>query len=490
MSRIITCILALLDIIVSVNGQSSNYFNVGHDLHVINEAVYSVLTTDSGYVASVSYSDTAAPVGIEFLRLDDFGNVTFSATISAPGKRYYPGYCNSLTRVPTGGYALAGSYIDSLLPVMLLVRYDEWGDTLWTMKYPSPVSAAGNQCKTTSDGGFVLVGSTIDFDPLVDVIVIRTDSLGNELWRKYYGGNNSDFGISIITTPDNGFLIGSESNSFGGDYDSYVIKTDSLGTVEWTKILGGNLDETGPQLAVDYAGNYIVGSNYTYLQPFGPGQGDPSSKLAVAKLDPNGNLLWQRTYGATKLQTAVRAIRVEDDNSISCSGGTTVANYSLATLLQLTPNGDSIRMRTYRLGLNQVNYSNAMDSAADGGYIMAGLTQTQNNAQCWFVKVDSLLCDVAGCDAVGIDESNAEEIIPVVVNVFPNPTNDVVNIKTNIPINNGILTIMNYLGQTIIEIESNSDLITLNTSSLPMGFYLFVLKNSEVTITGNFRVVH
>lgn len=487
--KLIGCLFILLLSSASVDGQSATHFNVAHDLHSINETTYSVLTTDSGYVASCGYTDSLAPIGTEFIVLDIFGNVVSRKIVAAPNRYYYPGYCNSMTRTSDGGYALAGGFIDSVRPQMLLIKYTAYGDTVWTRTYVNDSATVGYQCKQTVDGGYVLVGTSQEFDPWVDVIVIRTDSLGNELWRKYYGGNNSDYGISIITTPDNGFLIGSESNSFGGDYDSYVIKTDSLGNVEWTKILGGNLDETGPQLAVDYDGNYIVGSNDTYLQPFGPGQGNPSSKLAVAKLDPTGNLLWQKDYGAVRQQTAIRSIRVNSNNTIVCAANTSNMSVVYGCILEVTAGGDSTRMRLYTNNSHPLNAINSLDSTADGGYIMAGLTQAQNNAQCWFVKVDSLLCDVAGCDAVNIDETNTNENIPVSVTVFPNPANEVVNIKTVVPINNGVLTVMNHLGQTIIELAPNSDVIALNTSSLPTGFYIFILKNEKVTITGNFQIV-
>ncbi len=92
--------------------------------------------------------------------------------------------------------------------------------------------------KQTHDGGYAFVGtnSTTDFSGW-DVLFLKTDSVGNLLWSKTYGGSGHDYGYSLSLTNDGGFLIGGSTNSFGLDSNYiYIIKTDSSGVLQWSKV--------------------------------------------------------------------------------------------------------------------------------------------------------------------------------------------------------------------------------------------------------------
>src|ERR1044071_3573672 len=93
----------------------------------------------------------------------------------------------------------------------------------------------------TSDGGFAMVGNTRSFGDLNgDAYLIKTDSSGTLLWSKVYHGNGAEEMSSVRETADHGFIItGGTSSAGAGSFDALLIKTDSVGNLTWSKVYGG-----------------------------------------------------------------------------------------------------------------------------------------------------------------------------------------------------------------------------------------------------------
>ena len=99
----------------------------------------------------------------------------------------------------------------------------------------------GYSVRQSSDGGYIITGYTQSFGAGGrDVYLIRTDVFGDPLWTKTYGESNIDYGWTVVQTTDGGFIVGAHTGSFGaGGHDVYLIKTDSNGDTLWTKVYGG-----------------------------------------------------------------------------------------------------------------------------------------------------------------------------------------------------------------------------------------------------------
>ena len=110
-------------------------------------------------------------------------------------------------------------------------------DTLWTRIYGDTALEKGYSIQQASDGGFIIAGSTNSSGAGgYDVYLIRTNSNGDTVWTRTYGGTSSDEGHSIQHTNDSGYIIVGSSMSFGGDdQDVYLIRTNSNGDTLWTK---------------------------------------------------------------------------------------------------------------------------------------------------------------------------------------------------------------------------------------------------------------
>jgi hypothetical protein len=143
---------------------------------------------------------------------------------------------------------------------LFLVKTDSLGDTLWTRTYGGIGSDIANCVRQASDGGFALCGGTTSFGAGgSDVYLIRTNSLGDTLWTRTYGGSSNDEALSMQITDDGGYILAGHTRSYGaGSYDVYVIKTNALGDTEWTATYGGPGSEGAYSVQQTSDGGYII----------------------------------------------------------------------------------------------------------------------------------------------------------------------------------------------------------------------------------------
>jgi hypothetical protein len=140
------------------------------------------------------------------------------------------------------------------------------------------------------------------------------DSSGNVVWTKTIGGSNSDVATSIIQSSDGGYVVAGYTLSFGAGGDMYVVKLDSGGNVQWTKTIGGGGGDIATSIIQSSDGGYVVAG---YTGSFGAGLYD----FYVVKLDSGGNVLWTKTIGGSFYDGANSIIQSSD-------GGYVVAGYT------------------------------------------------------------------------------------------------------------------------------------------------------------------
>jgi len=136
-----------------------------------------------------------------------------------------------------------GTLVKICLAVSLIwvLSFAQEPNVVWTQTFGGSNQDDGSCVDQTNDGGFIIVGTTYSFGAgNFDVYLIKTDYLGNMEWYKTYGGTEGDWGYCVRQTTDGGYIIVGSTISFSSNQasDVYLIKTDSLGIEEWHKTFG------------------------------------------------------------------------------------------------------------------------------------------------------------------------------------------------------------------------------------------------------------
>ncbi len=178
-----------------------------------------------------------------------------------------------------------------------LTRTDNLGVEIWSKQLieggvPLNANVTLRCTQQTADGGFIITG-TYNAAGTDDVVLIKTDNMGNTTWSKSYGGVGSDHGIWVEQTADGGYILGgTKDETTPGRFtegDIYVVKTDAIGNVQWENAwsLGGKASAQNIKQTAD--GGYILTGN---TAP----EDDGLNRLYLMKLDNGGNVSWEFKY--------------------------------------------------------------------------------------------------------------------------------------------------------------------------------------------------
>src|SRR3990167_6319813 len=186
----------------------------------------------------------------------------------------------------------------------------------WNRTFGGPVGDWIESVQQTADDGFILAGSTFSFGAGgQDTWLIKTDSLGNEVWNRTFGGARRDTGRSVLQVEDGGFILTGETESYGaGEFDLWLIKTDSWGNEEWSRTFGGSSYDYASSVQQTNDGGYILAGSTTFSS-----EGFPDFWLI--KTDTLGNEEWSRTFGGSSYDYA-HSVQQTDDGGYIITGGT------------------------------------------------------------------------------------------------------------------------------------------------------------------------
>ncbi len=215
------------------------------------------------------------------VKTDAFGNEEWHQTFGGTEEDF--GY--SVLQTSEGGYVVLGFTVSfgSGSRDVWLIKTDAQGNMQWDKTFGGNASDAGFEIKETTDGGYIITGYTeSNSNGLFDVLLIKTDANGNEIWSKNIGNGNYESGSSVAQTYDGGFIITGFTISHGaGLRDIWLIKTDQVGNEEWNHAFGGIYNEGGHQILQTLSGGYVV---VGYTESSGNGQKD----FKILKTSPMG----------------------------------------------------------------------------------------------------------------------------------------------------------------------------------------------------------
>jgi hypothetical protein len=235
-------------------------------------------------------------------------------------------------------------------------------------------------------------------------------------WQNTIGGNDEDHFWSIEQTSDGGYILGGHSKSnissdktenCIGDYDYWVVKTDSIGDIQWQNTIGGSLDDELYSVKQTFDGGYILGgySNSNI-------SGDKTENCIgyhdywIIKLDASGNIDWQNTIGGSyedRLfsldQTLDSGYVLLGESASNISGDKTenvIGDYDY-WVVKTDVSGNIQWQNT--IGGNYNDNALTIQHTNDKGYILGGYSTSDSSADktenslggedCWIVKIDS-----------------------------------------------------------------------------------------------------
>ncbi|MBG6111528.1 gliding motility-associated-like protein [Flavobacterium sp. CG_9.10] len=287
-----------------------------------------------------------------------------------------------------------------------VVKLDKNRNIIWDKTYGGSGVDRLTSIIETADGGYLIGGSsdsnisgekTENSRGSLDMWVIKTDSSGNIMWQKTFGGSNFDWVESIVKTPDGGYILAGSSDSNisgdknqnsrgGGDY--WILKIDSLGAIVWQKTIGGNNGDYAKSIIATSDGNYIIGGD-----SFSNISGEKTEKTVnnsndvwLLKLNSNGQILWQKDIGANDTETFAD-IRMTSDNGfilgiMSYSG---ISGFKTEVsrgerdywIVKLDAAGKFEWDKT--IGGSSLDQPQSIVQAKDGGYVTVGWSQSDTS---------------------------------------------------------------------------------------------------------------
>lgn len=254
----------------------------------LDDRGYSVeQTTDGGYIiAGYTHSFDSDGTDVFLIKTDSRGNEKWYRTYLGE----INDYGHSVRQTTDCGYIITGSYssVSAGWHDVYLIKTDSIGNEEWSKTFGGGKAEHGLMIRITSDGGYIISGYTQSFGAgAKDIYLIKTDASGNEEWSKTFGGSDDDVGNSIQEISSGGFIIVGYTYSFNGDdSDVYLIKTDSMGNEIWSKTFGGSNDDSGHAIRESSAGGFIIA-------------GTKDNDIYFLKTDSLGNEEISKTYGGT-----------------------------------------------------------------------------------------------------------------------------------------------------------------------------------------------
>jgi hypothetical protein len=300
-------------------------------------------TSDGGFVFTGFKAEVGG--GLWLFKLDAYGDSLWAQNHGG----------GSVKETSDGGYIIAPGALS-------LIKIDKYGDRLWRKAYSvgdedHRYSCTGSSVAETHDGGYIVTGSskqTYPYTELNDLFLLRTDSLGDTLWTRRFGGYHIDDGYCIQSTEDSCFLVVGRTISFGnGGSDLWLLKGYEIeyeeykrGDTLWTRVYGGDYNDAGTWIEGTSDGGYVIGG---WTESFN--EGEKNRDFWLLKIDEQGDTFWTATYGG------------DEDDFCAC-----------------------------------------VSQTADGGYLLTGYTYSFNatDKDLWVLKVDSL-------GRVGVEENPIAE---------------------------------------------------------------------------------
>lgn len=354
-----------------------------------SETGQSVIATNDGGYAVLGYTNsTDGDIIGKSTTVNDYWLLKFDAQGNMQWNRTYGGSKDdrgqSVIQTSDGGFAIIGYAMSSDgdgsnnegFHDNWILKLSNEGMIEWERSFGFSGHDHSYDVVQTEDGGYFFVGfldvvssggegSTLKANSLTRHGVgefwgTRIDAQGNLLWRRYFGGTNNDRAYSVVQANDGGFIMAGFSESGDADismskgsYDFWVVKVDEAGQLVWERSYGGSGIEVSYDIAKAGDDAYVI-TGHTFSTDTDVSRNHGSSDVWLIKIDVNGTLLWEKTYGGSGFDAA-QSVSQTGDGGFLLAGNTRSADMDVAKnagendiwILKTDAEGELIWQQTY-----------------------------------------------------------------------------------------------------------------------------------------------
>ena len=486
-----------------------------------------------------------------------------------------------------------------------VLKLDQQGNKVWDKYFGGTLHDYLVSAVATQEGGFLLAGTSFSNQSAdkkdtniggSDVWLVRLDETGEELWQQTLGTKSNDEASSVVQSSDQGFFVAgniSSNKQLFGSKDVFVSKIDKDGKLLRTSILGGKgLDEVQEILPSKDGGSIVLiystsgktepiissGDNTNGAAPAGqvnPNKGHENAGINIltfsphsttpaavqhhaksedgfgagdywiVKLDKDGNVEWQKTYGGSA-DDYPKSIALTENGyliageSRSNSSGNKQENIEEGTdvwLISIDELGNEIWQKNYSFGnrdvamsLDVIRKTDKNNFSHDNGFLIGGYTQADEKIQTddekfWMLYIGTdgkeewrkyvegksrrkeerlvsatLQTDgtylLAGTSAEQLGEENwkivklgSKELENLIdkqeIRIYPNPVSDYAYVEIGFPLQTNeevALYLHDMSGRQVQTFKTRNQVTKINTLTLPQGVYIVTANTQSKTV--------
>lgn len=394
-----------------------------------------------------------------------------------------------------------------------VVKLDTAGNIQWQKSLGGTNSEFGKSIQQTNDGGYIVAGSSNSIDGDIighhgtvtynDCWIVKLSATGNIQWQKSLGGTLDDAADCIRQTIDGGYIVAGYAKSNDGDVsghhgttlatDSWIVKLDATGNIQWQRSLGGSEYEGAGSIQQTKDSGYIIASHTRSND--GDVSGNHSSSIYysdywIVKLDVAGNIKWQKCLGGSYEDVPGNIQQTKEggyivtgsarSNDGNVSGNHSSFIYSDAWVVKLN-NAGTIEWQEC-LGGTSWDGGSYIQQAPDGSYINAGFTSSKDgdvngnhgSADYWIVKLSASGNLISQQPILFSNTDNSQSTnYPINrLTIFPNPVQSTLHIRGLSSNINYQLKIINENGTVLLQSSiKNISSYDMNVSKLASGVY-------------------
>ena len=329
-----------------------------------------------------------------------------------------------------------------------IVKTDESFNIIWETNLGGNDFDVPYGVTETYDGGFVIAGLSRSSDGNVsanygeeDYWIVKVDSAGNLLWEKNFGGSDFDEARAVIELVDHSLIIAGFSSSSDGDVvtpkgnqDFWVLRLNEFGAFVWAFNYGGAATDIATALIEDITGNIMI------LGETGSVNGDVSfnhgySDFWLIQINPEGLLLWEKSYGGTNLEVPTSIMQTSDSGFVMAgrsksSDGDVSSNQGMEDYWIVKTDHDGNLEWEKAVGGSLNDGAECVIQTADTGYAVVGYTESSNGdisgnnygiADSWVVKLHEP-------PVIGMKDISTDYLYKL----YPNPAHNEIYLNSSI----------------------------------------------------------